>query len=403
MTVELQHIEAAAEALRGEVVATPCRLSRVLSERLGAQVYLKLENEQFTGSFKDRGALIKMLSLDSAERRRGVVAVSAGNHAQAVAYRAQRLGIPAVIVMPQFTPSVKLERTRSFGAEVVLHGDTLSDAEGLAHTLAAERDLVFVHPYDDERVIAGQGTVGLEMLRQCPELDVLLVPVGGGGLIAGVATAIKALRPQAQVIGVETREFPAVYRMLRGERPQFGNSTVAEGIAVKRPGDRTLPIIRERVDDVVLVDEAEIEHAVLTLLQVERTVVEGAGAAGLAALAADPGRFRGRRVGVVVSGGNIDLPILSAIIERGLVWAGRLVRLSVDIRDVPGSLARLLTRVGEMDASIVQVSHQRIFTSLPVQSVQVELLLQARGPDHVREIMTRLRQEGYHVAERRPE
>ncbi|MCC7413232.1 MAG: threonine ammonia-lyase [Gammaproteobacteria bacterium] len=395
--VSIDAIRAAASRIGGGVVATPCVASRVLSALTGAQVWLKLENLQFTASFKDRGALNRLLTLDDSERARGVVAMSAGNHAQAVAYHAQRLGLRALIVMPRYTPGVKVESTRRFGAEIVLEGDTLDEAAVRARQLAAERDLTFVHPYDDPAVIAGQGTVGLEMLAQVPALDAVLVPVGGGGLVAGVATAVRALRPQIEVVGVETERFPAVARALRGEAPEFGAATLAEGIAVEQPGEYTLPIIRAAVADVLLVDERRIEEAVLLLLELEKTVVEGAGAAGLAALLAHPAHFAGRKVGVVISGGNIDMPVLATIIERGLVRSRRLVHLVVAVRDVPGTLAAVTTLFAAEGANVVQVLHQRTFTSLTLELVEIGFVLQTRGPEHERVLIARLEAAGYTV------
>jgi threonine dehydratase len=300
--------------------------------------------------------------------------------------------------MPRFTPSVKQEQTRRLGAEVILHGDSVAEAGELARRIRDERELVFVHPYDDPRIVAGQGTIGLELLGQVPQVETLVVPVGGGGLIAGIATAAKSLKPQVQVVGVETARFPSMRAALDGEQARFGPFSIAEGIAIKVPGRETLPIIRDRVDDILLVEETVIEQAVLLLLEVEKTVAEGAGAVGLAALLAHPARFAGQRVGIVVSGGNIDLPILSSIIQRGLVRSGRLVRLGVEIRDVPGELAKATECLGKMGANIVQVNHQRIFTELPVQATKVQFVLQTRGPEHLREVLAAMEAEGYRVS-----
>ena len=395
MTLSLDDIRLAAERIRGKVVATPCVRSRQLSEITGANVTLKLENLQFTGSFKDRGALVKLLSLSADERNNGVVAMSAGNHAQAVAYHAQRLGIPAVVVMPQFTPSVKQERTRAFGAEVTLHGESVAEAGILAHQLAEARGLTFIHPYDDSQVMAGQGTIGLEILEQAPDVEVLVVPIGGGGLISGIATAVKSLQPKMEIVGVETSRFPSMLQALDGRDPQFGAFSIADGIAIKRPGELTLPIVRELVDEVRLVDEPDIEAAVLLLLEREKTVAEGAGAVGLAALCSEPARFAGRHVAIVISGGNIDLPILSSIIQRGLVKSRRLVRLTLELRDVPGALAEAAELIGTTGANIVQVIHQRIFTESPVQSTDVQFVLETRGPSHVDKVVEILVREGY--------
>ncbi len=395
MNVTLDDIRAAAEAIRGSVVETPCMQSQKLSEITGAELSLKLENLQFTGSFKDRGALVRLLALTDAERARGVIAMSAGNHAQAVAYHAQRLGITATIVMPRYTPNIKTEHTRHFGAEVILHGETLAEAEELTRQLSKERGLILVHPYDDPYVIAGQGTIALEMLDACPDLEVLIIPIGGGGLIAGNAIAAKAIKPGIEIIGVETRRFPSMQQALAGKPPECGTTTLADGIAVKIPGKLTLPVVRDLVDRIELVDEADIEAAVLLMMEAEKLVAEGAGATGLAALLASSESLAGRKVGLVISGGNIDLPILSSIIQRGLVHSGRLVRIHVNMRDVPGMLAEVSACIGKTGANIVQVLHQRTFTTLPVQFVLVEFMLQTRGLEHVREIMATLDDAGY--------
>jgi len=390
----LQDIQDAATRLQGQVLDTPCVESRTLSEIVGAQVFLKFENLQFTASFKERGACNKLAQLTAEERARGVIAMSAGNHAQGVAYHAQRLGIRAVIVMPSFTPGVKVERTRGFGAEVVLHGSTLEEARQHAYQLAEEQGLVFVHPYDDEAVAAGQGTLALEMLAAVPNLDTLVIAVGGGGLIAGVATAAKALRPGIEIIGVQTERFPAMVNAVKGTHHAQGTSTIAEGIAVGTPGTVTLEVVRRLVDDLVLVDEGDIEQAVLMLLEIEKTLVEGAGAAGLAALVRYPERFKGKRVGLVLCGGNIDPLLLAAIIERGMVRSGRLARIQVSARDVPGVLAAITKTVADAGANIEEVHHQRAFTLLAAQNVEIELVLQARGKAHVQEVLEKLRAAG---------
>ena len=396
--IDLQTIQQAAERLRGQVLLTPCVESRTLSEIVRAQVFLKFENLQFTASFKERGACNKLAQLSASERARGVVAMSAGNHAQGVAYHAQRLGLRAVIVMPRFTPGVKVERTRGFGAEVVLYGDTLEQARAHAFELAAAQNLTFVHPYDDEAIVAGQGTVGLEMLQAVPDLDVLVIAIGGGGLIGGIATAAKALKPGIEVVGVQTVRFPAMFNAIKGTHHPQGTSTIAEGIAVGTPGRITEAIIRQRVDDLLLVDEGDIEQAVLMLLEIEKTVVEGAGAAGLAALLKHPERFAGRKVGLVLCGGNIEPLLLAAIIERGMVRAGRLARLKVGSRDVPGALARITTVVADAGANIDEVHHQRAFSSLSAQNVEIELVLQTRGHEHVGEVLEHLHRAGFDAA-----
>jgi threonine dehydratase len=397
--IELADIRAAAQRLRGQVLDTPCVESRTISQITGAQVFLKFENLQFTASFKERGACNKLAQLSDEEKQRGVIAMSAGNHAQGVAYHAHRLGLRAVIVMPRFTPGVKVERTRSFGPEVVLYGDTLDEARGHALKLAAEQQLVFVHPYDDEAIVAGQGTVGIEMLQAVPELDTLVVAVGGGGLVAGIAVAAKALKPGIEVIGVQTLRFPNMFNAIKHASLPQGGSTIAEGIAVGTPGKITQAIIEKHVDDLVLVDEGDIEQAIVMLLEIEKTLVEGAGAAGLAALLKHPDRFRGRKIGLVLGGGNIDPLLLAAIIERGMVRAGRLARVRVSARDVPGSLARITAIVSEAGANIDEVHHQRAFTLLAAQNVDIELVIQTRGREHIQAVLHALHAGGFQAQE----
>ena len=395
----LRDIEAASVRLRGEVVDTPCMPSRTLSALLGCEVFLKFENLQFTASFKERGALNKMAQLTAVERAAGVLAVSAGNHAQGVAYHAQRMGIPATIVMPRFAPAVKVERTRGFGAAVVLEGDTFDDARTHGMQLARERGLTLVHPYDDLAVMAGQGTIGLEMLAQQPNIDTLVVAIGGGGLISGVATAAKALRPGIEVIGVQTERFPAAWNAKHGGERASAQATIADGIAVKAPGELTLPVIRELVDDVLLVSEDDIEQAILMLLEIEKTVVEGAGGVGLAAVMKHAERFKGKRVGLILCGGNIEPLVLAEIIERGMVKSGRLARLRLDVRDVPGALANVATLLGQLGANIDEVQHQRAFSSLSVERAQIEVVVQTRGVAHIEAILKAMREQGY-TAER---
>ena len=392
--VTFEAIKDAAARLAGHVDNTPCLHSRTLSQITGAEVYLKFENLQFTASFKERGALNCLAGLDGAARARGVIAVSAGNHAQGVAYHAQRLGIPAVIVMPRFTPTVKIEATRRFGAEIILSGDTFDDARLAAAALAQARRLTMVHPYDDAAVIAGQGTIGLEMLAAQPQIDTLCIAIGGGGLISGVAIAARALKPSLQVIGVQTDRFPSMYAWFKGVDMASAQATLAEGIAVKSPGIIPRAIVRRLVDDIVLVSDGAIEHAILLLLEIEKTVVEGAGAAGLAALMQHRARFAGRKVGLVLCGGNIDPMVLADIIERGMVRAGRLARIRVAIRDMPGELARVATIVGHAGANIEEVEHQRAFSALPVQNAQLEMVLHTRGPEHIDEVLAALRDAG---------
>ena len=394
--VSFADIQAAAERLTGQVLDTPCVESKTLGEIVGAQVFLKFENLQFTASFKERGALNKLATMVAAgEPIKGVVAASAGNHAQGVAHHAQRLGLRAVIVMPLTTPMVKVERTRGFGAEVVLHGETFDEARGHALQIAANEQLTFVHPFDDALVIAGQGTIGIEMLRQQPSIDTLVIAVGGGGLISGIATAVRAIKPGVEIIGVQTARFPAMVNAIKGTSHPQGVSTIAEGIAVGQPGEITREIIRQRVDDLVLVDEGDIEQAIVMLLEIEKTLVEGAGAAGLAALLKEPARYAGKKIGLVLCGGNIDPLLLSAILERGMVRAGRLARIKVNARDTPGVLARITALVAEAGANIDEVHHQRAFSTLSAQSVEVELVVQTRNPAHVREVVARLQGAGF--------
>lgn len=395
MTITIDDVHAAASHIAGRLVRTPCVRSHTLSKLTGCELFLKFENHQFTASFKERGALNRLLALTPDERRRGIIAMSAGNHAQAVAYHAARLGIRATIVMPRHTPNMKVRNTRALGAEIHLVGDGVDEAGDYAHRLEKENGAVFVHPYDDESVIAGQGSVALEMLEDVPDLDSLVIPVGGGGLIAGNAVAAKALRPELEVIGVQTLRFPAMQQELAGEPVHCGLATLAEGIAVKQPGWLTVPIVRELVSDIALVDEPEIERAILMLLEIEKTVVEGAGAAGLAALLTEPERYRGRRVGLVLSGGNIDMLALSSVIQRGLVRSGRIVRVRVGISDVPGSLAELTRLLADHRANIIQIAHQRTFTDLSLRATEVEATLETLGREHNREVLEALRAEGY--------
>jgi threonine dehydratase len=407
--VELKDIQVAQAALQGQVVNTPFLQSRTLSEIFGAEIWLKFENLQFTASFKERGAFNRMRALTADERSRGVITMSAGNHAQGVAYHAKRMGVPAVIVMPQFTPTVKIANTQRLGAEVVLFGETFDDARARAFEIATTRSLTMIHPYDDELVIAGQGTIGLEMLAVQPDLDVLVVPIGGGGLIAGIATAAKALKPSVEVIGVQTEVFPYMAAALNGRQVHSGGAvggrTIAEGIAVKSPGIKTLEVVRRLVDDIVLVTERDIEYAIVLLLEIEKTVVEGAGAAGIAALikaqAIDDLRYEGKKIGVVLCGGNIDPLVLAGLIDRGMVRAGRLARIRAVVRDLPGALAMVTQVVADAGANIHQVNHQRAFTSLPAQEVEIDLVLQTRGHEHVNEILAAL--QGHAIKAHRAE
>ena len=397
--IDIVSIQTARDNLRGQVLKTPFTLSRTLSDIFGAEIWLKFENLQFTASFKERGALNRMLNLSADERAKGVIAVSAGNHAQGVAYHAQRMGVPAVIVMPRFTPTVKVANTRRFGAEVVLAGDTFDDAKAHGYELAQARGLIMIHPYDDEAVISGQGTVALEMLEDQPQLDMLVIAIGGGGLISGMATAAKALNPGIEIVGVQTERFPSMYAAVKGVAMPQGQYTIAEGIAVKSPGALTQPIVAKLVDHIELVSESDIEHAIVVLLEIEKTVVEGAGAAGLAALLraqeAGSDRFKGKRIGLVLTGGNIDPLMLGELIERGMVRAGRLARIRVDLRDLPGALAHATKLIADAQANITEVHHQRAFTSLPVRNVEVDFVLQTRGPEHILEVIDVLNAAGF--------
>jgi len=398
VVISLDDIRAAAQRIAGAVEHTPFLHSRTLSRLTGAQAYLKFENLQFTASFKERGALNKLAALSAEERRRGVIAMSAGNHAQAVAYHAARLGIPAVIVMPKGSPNTKVKNTLVHGAEVVLEGESLAEAGRHAFERAARDDLVFVHPYEDPLVIAGQGTVGLEMLDAVPDLELLVVPIGGGGLISGIATAAKALNPAIRIYGVESRTYPSMYQRLNGLAVQVGGDTIAEGIAVKDVGEIALAIVRELVEQVILVEEEMIERAVVTLLEIEKTIAEGAGAAALAALLQHPERFAGRRVGIPVTGGNIDSRVLASVLMRGLVRDRRLVRLRATMPDVSGSLAKVASLIGEAGGNIVEVQHQRIFGTASVRSPEVEFLIETRDREHTDALVHFLKGKGVTVS-----
>jgi len=383
-------VRAAAARIAGAVERTPCLHSRTLSRLTGAEVWLKFENLQFTASFKERGALNKLLLLAEGAQRRGVIAMSAGNHAQGVAYHAARLGMRAVIVMPRGTPNSKVKGTQVHGAEVVLEGATLAQAAAHAREIEAREGLAFIHPYDDPAIIAGQGTVALEMLEQAPGLEALVVPIGGGGLIGGTATAARAAAPGMRVFGVESKTYCAMYQRLKGLPLEVGGDTIAEGLAVRDVGELTLEIARRLVEEVLLVEEETIERAVVALIEIEKTVAEGAGAAALAALIEHRGRFAGMRVGVVLSGGNIDARVLSAVLMRGLVRDGRLVRLRVTMPDVSGSLARVAALIGEAGGNIVEVQHQRVFGTASVRSPEVEFVVEARDREHAQALLAAL-------------
>jgi threonine dehydratase len=395
MAVTFKDIEKARGALRGNVVRTPLIRADKLSDITGADLYVKFENLQVTSSFKDRGAYNKMSSLTEAEKARGVIAMSAGNHAQAVAYHAKRLGIPATIVMPETTPSTKVERTRAHGAHVILAGETLADSQVTAEALVKDKGYVLIHPYDDDRVIAGQGTIALEMLEDQPDLDVIVVPIGGGGIIGGTAIAAKHVKPDIEVLGVEVKLYPSMYHALRGQPAKCGGSTLAEGIAVKNVTERTIAIAKQYVDDVRLVGESDIERAVMAYLTHQKTLAEGAGAAGLAAVLADPGHFRGRKVGLILCGGNIDPRILASIILRELEREHRIVNLRIQIDDRPGVLGRIATLLGQLGANILEVSHRRMFLDVPAKGAELEIMVETRDGPHADEIVARIEAEGF--------
>lgn len=397
LPVTIADIRRAAAAIAGAVARTPTIAAPALSALAGAEIFLKLETLHRTGSFKERGALNKLLTLDPAQRRAGVVAMSAGNHAQGVAYHAQRLAIPATIVMPVGTPFIKIERTEAFGATVVLVGDSLAAAREAAQTLAREHGLTLIHPYDDAAVIAGQGTIALEMLADRPDLDTLVVPIGGGGLISGIAVAAKALAPAIEIVGVQSTLYPSMYRLMRGEEPgpPAAAATLAEGIAVKEPGRLTRRIVEALVSDILLVDEAMLEGAVETLLERQKLLAEGAGAAGLAAVLAAPERFRGRRVGIVICGGNIDARLLASVLMRGLVREGRLVRLRAELPDMPGALSRISGIIGGHAGNIVEVHHQRLFHDTSVKRAELDVVVETQNRHHVDVLIAALNEAGF--------
>jgi threonine dehydratase len=392
--IGLADVRAAADRIRGAVAETPCLHSRTLSSLTGAEVWLKFENHQFTASFKERGALNKLLQLSDAERKRGVIAMSAGNHAQGVAYHAGRLGIPATIVMPTITPFVKVRHVRAFGARVVIEGDTLVEAAAKARALAEAEGLVFVHPYDDPAIMAGQGTLALEMLAQAPALQDLLVPVGGGGLIAGMAVAAKALKPDLRVFGVESELYTAMYQEMHGLPVSVGGVSIAEGISVRDIGRAPIAVARQHVEDVLIAREADIERAIVALVEIEKTVTEGAGAAGLAALLAHPEHFKGRHVGIVLSGGNIDTRLLASVLMRGLVRDGRLARIIVMSDDAPGRLAKAAGVIGAAGVNIVEVAHQRLFTLASAKATEIEFVVEARDRAHLEDLLKSLAAAG---------
>ncbi|MBI1405048.1 MAG: threonine ammonia-lyase [Caulobacter sp.] len=395
MTLTIDDIRAAAARLEGHVERTPCRYSRTLSEITGAQVWVKFENLQFTAAYKERGALNKLLLMSEADRAKGVIAASAGNHAQGLAYHATRLGIPSTIVMPKGTPFVKVEHTRNHGATVVIEGESYDDAYAHAMKLKAEKGMTFVHPFDDYEVMAGQGTIALEMLEDVPDLEILPVPIGGGGLISGVGTAAKALRPDIRIIGCEPAMYPSFTARMRGINGQSGGQTIAEGIAVKQVGELTYGVARPIIEDVLLLEESFIERAVALYCNVEKTVAEGAGAASLAALLAYPERFRGKKCGLILCGGNIDTRLLASVLTRELVRAQRLVSLRIVGDDRPGLLATVSRVIGEMGGNIIEVAHNRLALDVPAKGAEFDIMIETRDARHTQEIMDVLREHGY--------
>src|SRR6266550_2617314 len=395
MTITVADVEAARRTIAGQVLRTPMLPAPKLSALTGAEVFVKYENLQVTNSFKERGALTKLAALNAADHARGVIAMSAGNHAQAVAYHARRLNIPATIVMPVTTPFVKVAATQAYGATVVLDGETVTEAQERAAAIAAEHSLVWVHPYDDADVIAGQGTIALEMLEEAPDLDVLVVPIGGGGLISGNAIAARGIRPSIEIVGVECALYPSMFNALKGESRSVGGPTLAEGIAVKNVGALTLPIVRALVSDILLVEEAQLERAVNAFLTLQKTMAEGAGAAGLAALLASPGRFKGRRVGLILCGGNIDPRILASIMVRELERENQIVSFRLTIPDRPGVLGVIATRFGELGANILEVDHRRLFLDVPAKGAKLDVTVETRDAAHADEIARALADDGY--------
>ena len=395
LTVTIADIEGARRVIKGAVLRTPMLPAPKLSALTGARVFVKYENLQVTNSFKDRGALNKLASLNEAERKRGIIAMSAGNHAQAVAYHAERLKIPATIVMPVTTPFVKVEATRAHGAEVVLDGETIAEAQAHCERLLRERKLTLVHPYDDPSIIAGQGTVALEMLEEVGDLDALVIPVGGGGLISGNAVAARAIRPEIEIVGAEAALYPSFWNALHNEHRPLGGATLAEGIAVKNVGKLTLPIVRELVAEIILVEEPALERAVNACTTLQKTVAEGAGAAGLAALLTKPDRFAGKKVGIILSGGNIDPRILASITVRELERESRIVSFRLSIPDRPGVLGHIATRLGELGANILEVDHRRLFLDVPAKGAKLDITVETRDAAHAEEIFAALRAEGY--------
>ncbi|MCV0382503.1 MAG: threonine ammonia-lyase [Erythrobacter sp.] len=393
----LDDVRAAAARIDGAVVKTPMLHSQTLSKIAGADIWLKFENQQFTAAYKERGALNALLLMDEAQRARGVIAASAGNHSQGLSYHGTRLGVPVTIVMPSTTPSVKIMQTESVGGQVELFGETFDEAYAHARELERERGLTFVHPFDHPDVAAGQGTVALEMLEAEPSLDCLVVPIGGGGLMSGMATVARAINPAIDLVGVQAELFPSMYAHLRGADMACGGNTLAEGIAVKAPGDFTREIIAALVDEVLLVDEPSLEHAVSLLLQIEKTVVEGAGASGLAAVLSHPERFAGRNIGLVLCGGNIDTRLLANVLLRDLARSGRMARLRIELQDRPGALFSVMREFNVHSVNIIEIHHQRIFTSLPAKGLFTDIECEAKDAAQIDHLVETLRGQGYSV------
>ncbi|MCT2560125.1 threonine ammonia-lyase [Tsuneonella sp. YG55] len=399
LPLTIDDVRAAAQRIAGAVVRTPTMRSITLSQIAGADIWLKFENQQFTAAYKERGALNALLQLTDEQRARGVIAASAGNHSQGLSYHGTRLGVPVTIVMPRTTPSVKIMQTESVGGNVVLEGETFDEAYAHARLLEKERNLTFVHPFDDPHVAAGAGTVALEMLEDAPEIDCLVVPIGGGGLISGMSTVAKAHVPPIEVVGVEAALYPSMYGRISGRPVKCGGDTLAEGIAVKDPGEFTARVIGERVDEIVLVEEDALERAVSLLLQIEKTVVEGAGAAGLAAVLAHPERFRGRKLGLVLCGGNIDTRLLANVLLRDLARSGRLARLRVTLQDRPGALYKVMREFDAHSVNIIEIYHQRIFTTLPAKGLITDIECEARDREQIDALIAALRAKGYSVSQ----
>ena len=393
----IDDIRNAAQRIEGAVIRTPMLVSRTLSEIIGAEIWLKFENLQFTAAYKERGALNKLLQLSDEERARGVIAASAGNHAQAVAYHARRLGIPATIVMPEPTPTVKVTQTAGHGATVVLYGKIVDDAFAKAREMALEKGYVFIHAFDDPEIIAGAGTIGLEMLEDAPDLDTIVVPIGGGGLMSGISIAAHAIKPDIELIGVEAELYPSMKCAIQNCHMPLGGDTLAEGIAVKQPGDLTSRILRDLANDVMLVSERDLERSVAMLVGIEKTVVEGAGAAGLAAMLGDPGRFKGKKVATLLCGGNIDTHLLANVLVRDLVRQGRIARLHVAAHDRPGALAAITAKVFEAGVNVIEINHSRIFTRLPAKDTMIEVECEARDPHSIDDVVVRLEAAGFTV------